>query len=150
MHPFNKRIFLKKNQIQIFNFTQYQIKTLHIVHYTASIGLSVICTGNVYLLLLSLKFYILGLTYVQMLSKTFFFSFCIYICTNFTENPPTSSISRFRPGVFGERRLLHLLLWQWSLWPQGVSSPAVTVLVTACPPVEGFGGGGGEAGGYVL
>lgn len=52
MHPFNKRIFLKKNQIQIFNFTQYQIKTLHIVHYIASIGLSVICTGNVYLLLL--------------------------------------------------------------------------------------------------
>lgn len=45
MHPFNKRIFLKKNQIQIFNFTQYQIKTLHIVHYTASlaIALSFIC-----------------------------------------------------------------------------------------------------------
>lgn len=43
MHPFNKRIFLKKNQIQIFNFTQYQIKTLHIVHYSASIALSFIC-----------------------------------------------------------------------------------------------------------
>lgn len=38
MHPFNKRrIFLKKSNSN-FNFTQYQIKTLHKVHNTVSIA----------------------------------------------------------------------------------------------------------------